>query len=100
MTEYIVRWNYGSSLGGPWIEGQSVELTSTEALAINQDSPNVLVAVEDMNEPLEEQEYRCPHCGEVFRGGSAYAQHKPVCAEEHAGDQVMSSENFGALIIK
>jgi hypothetical protein len=45
MIAYIVQWNYTSGIGGPWAAGETVTLDETRAVAINQDSPGVLVAV-------------------------------------------------------
>lgn len=41
--KYIVQWAYGSSYGGPWQAGESVELEPDVAAQINIDSPGVLV---------------------------------------------------------
>ena len=46
MTEYIVQWNYVSSLGGPWAAGERVTLSPERAGDINRDSPGVLVLYE------------------------------------------------------
>jgi hypothetical protein len=100
LPKYVVRWNYGSALGGPWIEGQEVELQRSEAETINRDSPGVLTAVDDLTEPPEEQSYKCPYCGETFIGGSIYAAHKKGCADSDLTHQAMSSDDYGALIIK
>lgn len=43
MTTYTVQWKYASSYGGPWREGEVVELDEAVATAVNRDSPNVLV---------------------------------------------------------
>lgn len=45
MTQYTVQWNYHSGIGGPWAEGETVELDEERAAAINRDSPGVLVEV-------------------------------------------------------
>ncbi len=45
MTQYIVQWNYSSGIGGPWAAGEIVTLDAVRAVAINQDSPGVLVEV-------------------------------------------------------
>ena len=38
----LVRWNYRSSLGGPWVEGDVVDVDADVAEAIGRDSPGVL----------------------------------------------------------
>lgn len=42
--KYLVNWNYRSSIGGPWLKGQSVEVDDALAVAVNNDSPGVLTA--------------------------------------------------------
>lgn len=42
---YSVQWNYSSGLAGPWLVGDSVELSEEQASAVNRDSPGVLVPV-------------------------------------------------------
>ncbi len=41
--KYLVQWNYKSSLGGPWVAGQMVDVSLQVAEAVNRDSPGVLV---------------------------------------------------------
>lgn len=43
--KYKVQWNYTSSLGGPWMKGDLVELDEVLAARINLDSPGVLKPV-------------------------------------------------------
>jgi hypothetical protein len=45
MIAYIVQWSYTSGIGGPWAAGEIVTLDADRAVAINQDSPGVLVEV-------------------------------------------------------
>lgn len=40
---YRVAWKYQSGLGGPWAEGEALELDPAIAEAVNRDSPGVLV---------------------------------------------------------
>ena len=40
--KYKVKWNYKSSLGGPWLKGNVIDLREDMAEAINRDSPGVL----------------------------------------------------------
>ena len=42
MKKYSVLWRYKSSLGGPWMKGDLIELDEDLAEAINKDSPGVL----------------------------------------------------------
>lgn len=52
VLKYRVLWKYASSLGGPWAEGQVIELKEAVAAAVNIDSPGVLeVYVEPEPEP-------------------------------------------------
>lgn len=41
--QYSVQWNYKSGYGGPWHQGEIVDLTEAAAAQINRDSPGVLV---------------------------------------------------------
>lgn len=41
--KFEVQWSYVSSLGGPWGEGDVIELPEDLADAVNRDSPGVLV---------------------------------------------------------
>ncbi len=45
MPTYQVLWKYSSGLGGPWEEGEVVELEEWRANHINVDSPGVLKPV-------------------------------------------------------
>lgn len=42
---YRVQWGYQSGMGGPWREGNEIDIDPAVAAAINVDSPGVLVAV-------------------------------------------------------
>lgn len=42
--KYKFQWNYKSSLGGPWLKGDVVDLSEAQAEAIQKDSPGVLKA--------------------------------------------------------
>ena len=44
---YRVNWTYASSLGGPWHEGQLVELAEDVAVAVDATSPGVLTPAAD-----------------------------------------------------
>lgn len=55
MKAYVVQWNYTSGIGGPWAKGETVTLDEARAIAINQDSPGVLMAVGTVEpEPIPE----------------------------------------------
>ena len=43
--KYKVNWYYVSGAGGPWLEGDVVELEEEKAEHINRDSPGVLEPV-------------------------------------------------------
>lgn len=45
MSKYKVQWNYRSSLGGPYLKGDVIELDEKTAEAVNRDSPGVLKSV-------------------------------------------------------
>lgn len=45
IKRYRINWSYRSSLGGPWLKGQVVELDEQIAAAINRDSPGVVAEV-------------------------------------------------------
>lgn len=83
---FKVQWKYSSSLGGPFMAGDTVELDEAKAEAINRDSPGVLVAVsaKKAGEPVSEQ----------------VIKDRAVKAAETRGrgaQEVMSTENFGAV---
>lgn len=42
MARYLVQWNYKSSLGGPFLKGDVIEISEVLAADINRDSPGVL----------------------------------------------------------
>jgi hypothetical protein len=44
---FEVRWNYKSSLGGPWKKGDVVQVDPPLAEAINRDSPGVLKEIKE-----------------------------------------------------
>ena len=50
QKKYKVRWNYKSSLGGPWTKGSVIELDEILAGRVNIDSPEVLMAVPEAPE--------------------------------------------------
>lgn len=55
--KYLVQWNYRSSLAGPWMKGDVVELDERLAEAVNRDSPGVLKPAgkkQEKAEPLSE----------------------------------------------
>lgn len=81
--KYTVQWNYKSSLGGPWLEGDVVEIDEAElAAAINRDSPGVLIE------------------GEVKPPAKKDRQVKAAKTRTEPEDEVMTTENFGAVKIK
>ena len=43
MSKYMVQWKYSSSLGGPYVKGDVIDIDDQQADAINRDSPGVLV---------------------------------------------------------
>lgn len=57
---FKVQWKYTSSLGGPFVAGDVVELDEAKAEAINRDSPGVLVAVnpKKAGKPVSKDEIR------------------------------------------
>lgn len=51
QKKYTVLWKYTSSLGGPWAEGEVVELDEQLAGRINIDSPGVLEEQTEQKKP-------------------------------------------------
>ena len=45
MGLYTVQWNYRTDRLGPWAGGEVVDISDAEAIAVNHDSPGVLVPV-------------------------------------------------------
>lgn len=45
MGLYTVQWNYRTNRLGPWAGGEVVDISDAEAIAVNHDSPGVLVPV-------------------------------------------------------
>jgi hypothetical protein len=45
MGLYTVQWNYRTQSRGPWAGGEVIDISDAEAIAINKDSPGVLVPV-------------------------------------------------------
>lgn len=78
--KYTVQWNYTSSLGGPWLEGDVVEIDDPAvAETINRDSPGVLVEGEHKPPTKKDRQVK-----------SAKTRIEPE-------DEAMSTENFGAV---
>lgn len=76
--KYRVNWKYASGLGGPWQEGDIVEIDhEAEAEAINRDSPSVLTLAKP---PKAE-----PPAGEAPEAGEGERQ------VTHASDRAMRS---------
>lgn len=55
IKKFKVKWNYRSSLGGPWMKGDIIELEESVGEAVNRDSPGVLVAVAEKVEKKVEE---------------------------------------------
>ncbi len=55
--KYLVQWNYKSSLAGPWLKGDLVDIDDRLAEAVNRDSPGVLRAAgkKEKEQPLNEE---------------------------------------------
>jgi len=62
MKTYIVLWNYRSSIGGPWVKGDEVQLEEGLAARINIDSPGVLV-----EKPAPQLELPFPHVDRMVK---------------------------------
>ena len=58
MAKYIVQWDYKSNDGGPWNEGDVVELAPEPANICNRGSPGVLVLESDLLKPEPKPEPR------------------------------------------
>lgn len=53
--KYQVMWKYSSSLGGPWMKGDFIDVDPGIAEAINRDSPGVLKKTGAANPILDEK---------------------------------------------
>lgn len=81
---FKVQWNYTSSLGGPFVTGDVVELDEAKAEAINRDSPGVLEATIKKAEPVGEK---------VIKDRAV----KQAETRGRSEGEVMTSENFAAV---
>ena len=105
MLNYYVCWNYKSDLGGPWLQSDTVKLDRATAEHVNRDSPGVLAEYEDLKElslivEKNVPNYKCPYCGkDDFQDGFEYSLHKQECAESEDRIEVMSSDNWGAIVL-
>jgi len=69
--KYLVQWKYKSSLGGPWMKGDVVEIDDRLADAVNRDSPGVLKPVgKKMEEALSKEDRR----DRMMRAEQTYAR--------------------------
>lgn len=71
MTKsYVVQWKYKSGLGGPWMEGDVVQLDDPVAEAINNDSPGVLKREKTSGQPKHDRQMKSPEqVRDQFQGG-------------------------------
>ena len=83
---FKVQWKYTSSLGGPFVAGDTVDLDEALAQAINRDSPGVLVAVnpKKAGKPVSKEEIRDRAVKQAETRGRSEGE-------------VMTSENFAAV---
>jgi hypothetical protein len=83
---FKVRWKYTSSLGGPFLKDDVVELDEAKAEAINRDSPGVLVAVQakKAGQPVDEKTIMDRAVRQAETRGRAQGE-------------VMTSDNFAAV---
>lgn len=58
MQKYRVKWDYVSSLGGPWKKGEILELVPDLAEHINRTSPGVLVQVRAKKKPARNRQVK------------------------------------------
>lgn len=77
---YTVQWNYQSGLGGPWLAGQVLEVDDALAIALNHDSPGVLV-------PTAQSALIPPNAPPHNRQVTSAATRAPI-------EEVMTSENM------
>lgn len=81
--KFKFKWNYKSSLGGPWLKGDVVDFNQELAEAINRDSPGVL---EDVGEKTPVRENRM----------KADAQYKRKAKANHKEEEI-TKETFKAV---
>ncbi len=83
---FKVQWKYSSSLGGPFMPGDTVELDEVRAEAINRDSPGVLVEIKGKKagEPIGEQVIKDRAIRQAETRG-------------RGAGEVMTSDNFAAV---
>jgi hypothetical protein len=83
---FKVQWKYSSSLGGPFLAGDTVELGEAMAEAINRDSPGVLVAVnpKKAGKPVGEKTIKDRAVRQAETRGRSQGE-------------VMTSDNFAAV---
>ena len=84
--KYIFNWKYSSSLGGPWREGESVELDDALVEAIQHDSPGVLT----IDLKSETREVEAPSSDRMMKA--------PVSKRKHtvANEGVIDGSSFKA----
>lgn len=111
MAEYIVQWNYGSSYGGPWTAGETVNLDEQRAADINRDSPGVLLPKVEMravDAPPQDRMVkapgrkrgaviRCSYCKEEFGTAAERDAHEPACEKRPANHGAIGRESFKAM---
>lgn len=91
---FKVQWKYTSSLGGPFMAGDTVDLDEAMAEAINRDSPGVLVAVnpKKAGKPVGKDEIRDRAVRQAETRGRT-----PAGGRSGGEGEVMTSDNFAAV---
>ena len=97
MAKYVVQWNYKSSLGGPFMKKDVVEVSEELAEAINRDSPGVF---KNLPLPLPKGKGKAEKPETVDK---TVIQDRMVKAAESHGrgkQEPMTTANFGAVVSK
>lgn len=100
MPKYVVQWNYKSSLGGPFVKRDVIEVSEALADAINRDSPGVLEPTPNPSLTLAKPSAKGG--GEKKQEAvdpQAIHDRQVKAAETHGRgkQEPMTTENFGAV---
>jgi hypothetical protein len=101
--QYKVRWRYKSSLGGPWMKGDVIDLKEDLARAINIDSPGVLVVYQPKVKEIDHEKNESDEKGKTFETSNRLGKAEETrgvtdldggaVVEENAGEPVVTSED-------
>jgi hypothetical protein len=89
MPKYVVQWKYSSSLGGPYLKNDVVEMDEALVEAINRDSPGVL-------KPISSKNVKGPVDPDTIRDRMV----KQANERGRGKQEPMTRDNFGAVAPK